>query len=600
MLKRHDTLASMSDAVPIAPVSVTSGERRVPAALAIAAVLCVAVYLTTGLMLTRQGEFWSPDSAIRFVQMESLRRAGFRDVAVPYPAAAIDPEGRFFPAGPWFHFQRDGRHFLSYLPYFPAASGILYGMFGSAGLIVIPSISGLLAAWITHRVVSARAPGQALIASLAVALGTPLLIYSGVFWDHAPVVALASGALALALGGLDDDAPVRVGRLALAGALLGLGTWLRNEMYLLTVVVAVTWPFAAGRRRLVGSVSLVAGAALTTGLQWMLNARLYGSPLGYKGGGLVSGRIGDAAGAAEAGTLVAWVTDKLGNVYYQFFSPDFYAFNPRAVVFGLTVGVLLLAAGIAIGAGVRRQNRTVILVGGGLAVVTSVLTLSARSSVSGLLPAAPFVVLALIGGCLRPWEAWLWAVCVLFSAALVVTGTHGGLQWGPRYLLPIVPPLIWLAVAALERVRLADARVWHATRSVAMWVLCASIVIQLAGVEYVEFALARNGRVNESLRTAPADVIVTSLEWLALGAGPIYFEKQLLYVTTVDDFRSLVDRLAARQVRRWSYIPQSGGSFGHLIVEEWSRENRWRFETLSDSLVNGIRVVTYFGAPGPP
>jgi hypothetical protein len=181
----------------------------------------------------------------------------------------------------------------------------------------------------------------------------------------------------------------------------------------------------------------------------------------------------------------------------------------------------------------------VILVGGGLAVVTGVLALSALIDFRSV-PAAPFVVLALIGGRLRRWEVWLWMVCVLFSAALIVTGTHGGLQWGPRYLLPIVPPLIWLAVAALDRVSLADARVWHATRSVAMWVLGASIVIQLAGVEYVEFALSRNGRVNESLRTAPADVIVTSLEWLALGAGPIYFEKQLLYVTTIEDFRSLV------------------------------------------------------------
>jgi len=54
-----------------------------------------------------------------------------------------------------------------------------------------------------------------------------------------------------------------------------------------------------------------------------------------------------------------------------------------------------------------------VLVGGGLAVVTGVLTLSARSSISGLLPAAPFVVLALIGGRLRRWEVWLWVVWVV-------------------------------------------------------------------------------------------------------------------------------------------------------------------------------------------
>jgi hypothetical protein len=266
----------------------------------------------------------------------------------------------------------------------------------------------------------------------------------------------------------------------------------------------------------------------------------------------------------------------------------------------LIVGALLLAGGIAVGVGIRRGSRPVILVGGGLAVATAVLTLSARSSISGLLPATPFVVLALIGGRLRRWEGWLWAVCVLFGGALIATGTHGGLQWGPRYLLPVVPALIWLAAAAVDKVRDAEPRVWHAARAVAVWLAGASIVVQLAGVEYVDFALARNGRVNESLRSAPAEVVVTSLEWLALGAGPIYFEKQLLYVTTIDDFRSLVDRLSERHVPRWSYIPQSGARFGHMVVEQWSAEKRWRFETLSDSVVNGIRVVTYFGAAGPP
>jgi hypothetical protein len=78
----------MSDAIPIAPVRLTSGERRALAALALAAVVCVAVYLAAGSILTRQDEFWSPDSAIRFVQMESLRRAGFRDVVIPYPPPA--------------------------------------------------------------------------------------------------------------------------------------------------------------------------------------------------------------------------------------------------------------------------------------------------------------------------------------------------------------------------------------------------------------------------------------------------------------------------------------------------------------------------------
>ncbi len=583
--------------VPAVFVPAASGIREGRAALAVwpALAACLIVYLAVGHVFSRHRDFWSPDSAVRFVQSESLRRMGFREVSVPYPAEALDPEGRYFPAGPWFHFQRAGKHYLSYLPYFPAVSAVLYGMLGYPGLVVLPLLAGLAATWITSRVLRRRTPDVAAWGTVAVGLGTPLLIYSGVFWDHSLTAALAAGALAIAIAAIDEGVRPRLAALAAAGALLGLGTWLRNEMYLLAAAVVVVWPLAASRRRIAGGLALAAGAALTTGIQWMVNTRLYGSPLGYKGQGLVTGRISDVAGAAGDNRLALWIADKLGNVYYQFISPDFYAFNPQAVAVGAAVAGGLLLGGVLIRMGAGRQSRPLVIAGGALAALVAIFTTSGRTSISGLLPVAPFVILLLLGGPRARWEWFLWGTSAIFSAAVVVTGTHGGLQWGPRYLLPIVPALVWLAAAAVDRARVTVPAIWPAVRGVAVGLAAISVLVQMAGLDVVDSSIARNVRVNASLRTAPADVVVTSLEWLVLGAGPIYFEKRLMYVDNVRDFQRLVQRLADTRVTRWSYIPSSGGKFHHLVVERWTEGRPWQFQTVQDGLVNDIRVVTYSG-----
>jgi hypothetical protein len=191
-------------------------------------------------------------------------------------------------------------------------------------------------------------------------------------------------------------------------------------------------------------------------------------------------------------------------------------------------------------------------------------------------------------------------VCAIFAAAIILTGSHGGLQWGPRYLLPVVPALVWLAAAGLDRVRESSPRLWPSLRTAAGLMVAASVLVQAAGVDIVETSIARNARVNVSIRTAPAGVVVTSLEWLALGAGPIYFEKQLMYVNTVPDFRRLVTRLSERRVAAWTYVPRGGSLFQAKQIEDWTADGAWKFRVARDEQVNGIRVITYAGGPARP
>jgi hypothetical protein len=576
-------------------------EARSRHALYVVLLVCLVAQVVVGLMLVRLGGFWSPDSAVRFVQVESLLRSHYRDLAVPYPAQTIDPQGIYFPMGRWFHAGSAGRFYLSYLPYFSMASAFFYRLLGFPGLLVIPASGVLGTVWITYEVLRRRAPDLAWAGALAVGMASPVFIYGVVFWDHTLVVLLAAGALALLCGEIDRAPKIAFWRMTAAGALLGMGFWLRNEVYLLVVAVAAAWLYAVPRARIRGALLLACGAAVPALGLWALNTHLIGSPFGWKGNDLIATRVGGAASLASGGAHAAvWLGEKMGNAYYQLASPDYYAFNPSAVAAGLAMTVALLLSGGLLRMGVRRQSRGMLVAGAIAGVGTGLLILSSRTVVSGLLPAAPIVALAFLTSPVAPWERLLWGASAVFCAEVIVTGTHGGMQWGPRYLLPILPPLIWLAAAAVARARAAAPSLWPSLRLAAATLAAVSLLLQAAGVDQVVQASARNARINGWLRGVSAQIIITPLEWLTLGAGGVYFEKDLMLVQTQEALSVLVQHLAQQHVTRWAYVPFSGLTFSPTAVARWTDGHEWRFRPVEDHIYEGLRIVTYAGSPRSP
>jgi len=584
---------------PLPEAAQASHAGRSGRALGLVLLTCLTAQVVVASLLLRPGAFWSPDSAVRFVQVESLLQSHYRDVAVPYPAASLDPDGRYFPFGPWFHFKRGDRFHISYLPYFSMVSAPLYRLFGFPGLLLIPAAAGVGVVWVTYHALRLRAPGLAWAGALATGLGTPLLLYGAVFWDHTTAVVLSTGALALLCAEVDRLSSISPARMAAAGALLGAGLWVRSEMYLLALAAVCGWLCAASsRNRVRGLLPLAYGLAVPAACLWAVNTRLFGSPLGWKGQDLVVTRIHDATQAVSGHPPGSWIVERLGNAYYQLASPDFYAFNGHAVGVGLALALGLVLAGLLLRIGVAWRSSTAVALGGLVGLGTSLLILSGRTVISGLLLATPLVVLAFLPGSSSRWDRFLWVVCALFAAAVIVTGTHGGLQWGPRYLLPILPALIWLAASAVGRV--AAPQVWPVLRVSAMVLLGTSLLIQASGVDQVLQAMQRDARINEWLREVPSEVVVTPLEWLTLGAGPVYFEKQLMLVHSPEEFKTLVAQLSARRVARWAYIPFQGAAFAPQGVKKWTEGSPWRFRPVDDRTHEGLRFVTFAGSPSSP
>src|SRR5260370_74265 len=99
---------------------------------------------------------------------------------------------------------------------------------------------------------------------------------------------------------------------------------------------------------------------------------------------------------AASGGWTGWVGEKLGNGYFQLTAPDFYAFNRTGVTTGVAVGLALLLAGVLIRAGAGRRSIPTIVAGAVVGTATGVWIAMGRTTVSGLLPGAPFVVLAFL------------------------------------------------------------------------------------------------------------------------------------------------------------------------------------------------------------
>jgi hypothetical protein len=147
------------------------------------------------------------------------------------------------------------------------------------------------------------------------------------------------------------------------------------------------------------------------------------------------------------------------------------AFRPQRLAESAFVALGLLGGAALLRFAVGRGSPAVMGAGGLLVAAVAASLVALRIPVLGLLPSLPWVALALLrqpravgipsrkpcGGCNRGPESsrrdfgdgaegrFLWAVVGAYTLGVAAVGSVGGLQWGPRYLLPAVPVLGWLA-----------------------------------------------------------------------------------------------------------------------------------------------------------
>lgn len=489
---------------------------------------------------------WSGDSALKALQAEVLHRSDFQRLDIPYRSSDWDPQGRFFPFRPPFAKRIEGRYYSAYPLAFPALLALLKALCGAwAGAVLVAlGSTGLLGA--TYALARQAAPGRAKEATLLVAFGSPVWLYSALLWEHTLASALFLwGAVALVRG---LRGPERWAWL-LGGVALGATTWVRTEGYALAaaaLVATLLWSGPGWRAAARKAAWLLAGFLLAlapwVAFQWWV----YGQPWGVHGEAVVR----NVASIADRG-WEAYLGPAQRRWYRLRCFESFLFRSTGHLVFSLQTAVPFVLFGVTALVPRLRRWRAWVLLNLGLILIVlarvlwEVLSTDSRR-VSGLFIVMPYSVLAfwhlpLLGrwrqGMDGPVRFLLGLVGAFFLLSMALNpGNRGGLQWGPRYWMPVFGVLAVLTLKALDA-----APVWATRpgRALVGGTVAVAVVFQLVGFGAVRRDEKVYSEVIESLRRAPAaGVVGYDKVWLCQLCAPLYFEKDLYYAAAPGANRS--------------------------------------------------------------
>lgn len=490
-------------------------------------------YAMLAFLLCPPETLWSGDAGLKLIQVESLLRSRFSTLALEYPGADLDPDGEHWPYPLPFAAERDGRYYSTFPPYFPALTAPFYWALGYHGLRVLPFLGGLavlLASIPLSRRLGVGPWGQT-AALVILALASPLAFYSATFWEHTLATALCMASLALVSRGLPvetaerpngphsgpyDQGPPVVGGspdpstssgldVVSAGLCAGAAFALRHEalVFIAAMLLGVLFVPLRATPRIRAAVLFVVGAAIPLVVVYGLNLYWFGHPLGL---------------FAEHFVPDENVTDLAGRIGRQL---------------GIAREMLL-----------DRQN--------------------------GLLLLFPVVALGLIPSLLPrrfgPVPRLLSIVGAVYVAAmLAVAPNAGGKQFGPRYLLLGIPPLLLAAASVVswddsdgrerEAARGRRSPVWPWPRWIAVALLIVlglfSIVRGFQGLGLFPGSMNKLGLISivqgiegaarlrveknqydapmlQLVADSPADVVLSSHPFFPQQAASLYFRKKFL------------------------------------------------------------------------
>ena len=246
-------------------------------------------YAGLGLSVLAPEAVYSGDIGVKYVQARALGLHRFASMDIPYPGTFLDPDGEFLPMRPPFIMFTAGTTQAIFSPLSAVFQAVVVGLAGIRGLIMLSIVGAVGTLWAASVLIPADGKAALLV---ALGIGSPLWFYGVSGWEHAPAVALGTAAFALSVRARDVRAA------ATAGALLGAGAVLRDEVLLLLpgMLLALWWQTRTVR-------TIADGAWCDAGA-----ARLCGS----RRGTLVSAPCGGASATRRAPRSASGASDGCG------------------------------------------------------------------------------------------------------------------------------------------------------------------------------------------------------------------------------------------------------------------------------------------------
>jgi 4-amino-4-deoxy-L-arabinose transferase-like glycosyltransferase len=528
--------------------------------LAIETVLCAQSAMIQG--------FASSDAGVKLWQVQAILHTSQLDAPIDYPGAVYDPQHLYSPfVAPWFFWQNN-LPYSEYTSPFIWASVPLYQLWGHGGLLVLPWLCGallvILSAWLAWRV---RPDRWAVLVPIVAGFSSPLLVYAREFWEHTPGSFLA----VLAMVGIVKAATGsrRVPWLLMAGAAIGLGLTMRAELYVFPVAILIGLWFVRAQLPFFRSLLMLAiGGLLIAGPWWTYQFIRWGSPFGPRvaqnvpllGGADMLAKLGDSTGRnwsmlwpyAGSGldvlgilglaALALWLTSQ---VVQRLWKTERSARILNSMLWILAV-VLLAIVAVTTWRVMNWQN-----------------VIDQRPD--DLLTTFP-IVLALFLPVLQfriqnsefriqnsEITRFLLVTSIAFTLlVIVVSPFQGGVQWGPRFLLPIIVPLSVVVVVGF-------AQLWQSAGGSRTRIGLAVILVALllaggystwTGARFMLNSQLENMQLADLIKQLPDKVVVTDA-WFIPQAAPYTFGDKIWLLA--EDKKSMLQLI--QQLRKTTDEP---------------------------------------------
>jgi hypothetical protein len=249
--------------------------------------------------LIPEGVFYSGDAGLKALLAKQLVSNPFRfDLATP-PDAWVQNlwNNGLYPFEQPFVYELNDKYWITFPYTFPLVTAPFYALFGYRGFYFIPLVA-TVAIWLSFYWACRRLNFNPWLTSLGLAIlifASPLTQYSAMYWEHTLAVALAFHGVVLLL--VNQQGLSKTGAV-LSGVLIGLSVWFRPEficlVLLMGALVVAAYLFNLNQLKgLTKSLNLgklnfltkngiifIISLLATVGLFFVSNYIIYGHPLG--------------------------------------------------------------------------------------------------------------------------------------------------------------------------------------------------------------------------------------------------------------------------------------------------------------------------------
>lgn len=457
---------------------------------------------------TPDGLFFSGDGGIKFLLAQQLSSGNFRFDLNLGEAAWVSQlwQAGFYPFKPPFVYDILDKHYITFPFTFPLVSALFYKLFGFKGLYIIPLVSTWTIWGTTYLLCNRLSINTFITGAILIALifASPLTIYSGIFWEHTLAIALVFAGIAILIG--RNFATLSNLTLIISGWLVGLSVWFREE--LLCLVLAIFLLFvgytATNFRKenfnlskiLIFLVSLFSTVFLFFGL----NTLIYGHPLGAHSFQVV-----------EGSSLIVRLKSTVEN--FERLSVRFIEHYPLTLLCPIYLLLSVFNRQIKL----TREAKVLLLMGFIFAVTL------------------PFILPAAEG--------------------ISLDSRTGGKQWGPRFLLILVP-IISLLVAIGMKAILDTRNLYLRYGTIAVFSALIVTGIQLnvwAGVNFLT-ASQQALPLLQQLQQRPQKAIATSHQYVNQSLASLFNQKAFFLAETSEELEKLSILLYQKGHEEFLYI----------------------------------------------